>query len=191
MIVSRAYEQRRLKLLAELAVGKSVLDVGYAQHPNPFFAGLHRVGLDLNPPAPGAVQYEEEIVGDVTRVTELCAGRKFDSIVCAELIEHIENPYALLRDLRTLLADDGRLLVSTPNPLAFPVIVAELLRWKRYFYTRDHLYYFLPRWVERLFEATGFRLERTQPVGLWTPFAVTPRVPTVLSYQVIYVGRKT
>jgi hypothetical protein len=31
------------------------------------------------------------------------------------------NPYALLRDLETLLADGGRLLISTPNPLAFPV----------------------------------------------------------------------
>lgn len=190
MIVSQAYEERRLRLLGELAMGKTVLDVGYAQHPNPFFTGLHRVGLDLERPKPGPVRYEEEIVGDVTNIDRLCAGRSFDTIVCAELIEHIENPYALLRALRALLADGGRLLVSTPNPLAFPVVIAELLRWKRFFYTRDHLYYFLPRWVERLFEATGFHLERTRPVGLWTPFGVTPPAPTVLSYQVIYVGRK-
>lgn len=191
MIVSQAYERRRLRLLAELAVGKSVLDVGYAQQPNPYFTGLHRVGLDLERPQAGPVRYEEEIVGDVAAVTQLCRGRSFDTIVCAELIEHVENPYALLRDLKTLLADGGRLLISTPNPLAFPVVIAELLRWKRFFYTRDHLYYFLPRWVERLFEATGFRVECTRPVGLWTPFGVTPPVPTVLSYQVIYVGRKS
>ena len=92
--------------------------------------------------------------------------------------------------MRPLLNDDGVLLVSTPNPLAFPVVVAELLRLKRFFYTRDHLYYFLPRWVERLFDATGFRVVDVEGVGLWTPFASLPIGPASLSYQVIYVGKK-
>ena len=190
MIVSRAYDDRRLRLMAELSVGKTVLDIGYAQQPNPHLVGFHRTGLDLNRAKPGPVQYEEEIVGDVTRLTEICAGRRFDTVICAELIEHLENPYALLRDVHSVLADDGRLLVSTPNPLAFPVVVAELLRLKRFFYTRDHLYYFLPRWVERLFEATGFEMDRVVGVGLWTPIASFPYVPISLSYQVIYVGKK-
>jgi SAM-dependent methyltransferase len=190
VIIAGAYEERRLKMIADLCVGHTVLDVGYAQQPNPYLSRFHRVGLDLNPPAADAkVHYEEEIVGDVAHLSSLCAGRTFDTIVCAELVEHLENPYALLRELRPLLADDGRLIVSTPNPLAFPVIFAELLRLKRFFYTRDHLYYFLPRWVARMFEATGYKLESTHPVGLWTPLVALPVVPTALSYQVIYVGK--
>jgi len=189
MIVANAYETRRLKLLARLAVGQTVLDIGYAQQPNPFLKG-HRVGLDLNPSAPDAqVRYEEEILGDTADLQSLCADRTFDTVICAELIEHVENPYALLRALRPFVAPGGKLLVSTPNPLAFPVIVAEVLQLQRYFYTRDHLYYFLPRWVARLFEATGYVLERTVPVGLWSPLGALPVVPTVMSYQVIYVGR--
>lgn len=191
MIESRGYDRRRLRLLASFTQGTTVLDVGYAQQPNPYLNHFHRVGLDLNlPSAECPVRYEEELVGDVGGVAELLRGREFDTIICAEIIEHIENPYALLRDLHPLLADGGRLLVSTPNPLAFPVVVAEFLRLKRYFYTSEHLYYFLPRWVTRILERAGYEVEDVRPVGLWTPFFGIPLVPVALSYQVIYVARK-
>jgi len=190
MTTSAAYEERRLRLLARLAVGTRVLDLGYARQPNPYLEGFHRVGVDLERPADHGVRYEEEILGDVMTIGQLLEGRVFDTIVCGELIEHLENPYALLRALRPLLSDDGRLLVSTPNPLSIPVFVAEVMRSRRFFFTRDHLYYFLPRWVERLLEKTGYVVERLQPVGLWTPWRALPVVPVAMSYQVIYVGRK-
>lgn len=189
MITSHGYEDRRLRRLADLCRGNTVLDVGYAQQPNRHLRG-HRTGIDLTPSKNPAVRYDEEIVGDVATLPTRFPGRRFDTVICAELIEHLENPYQLLRDLRPLLNDDGVLLVSTPNPLAFPVVVAELLRLKRFFYTKDHLYYFLPRWVERLFEATGFRVVDVEGVGLWTPFMSLPVGPPSLSYQVIYVGQK-
>lgn len=189
MITSHGYEDRRLRRLADLCRGNTVLDVGYAQQPNRHLRG-HRTGIDLTPSKNPSVRYDEEIVGDVATLPTRFPGRRFDTVICAELIEHLENPYQLLRDLRPLLNDDGVLLVSTPNPLAFPVVVAELLRLKRFFYTKDHLYYFLPRWVERLFEATGFRVVDVEGVGLWTPFISLPVGPASLSYQVIYVGQK-
>lgn len=187
MITSPVYEEKRLRILAELTEGRTVLDLGYAQQPNPYLRGVHRVGVDLKRPSSGP-EYEEQIVGDVTHVDELLAGRTFDTILCGELIEHLENPYAFLRRLRTLLATDGRLVLSTPNPLAFPVVIAEALQLHGYFYTRDHLYYFLPRWVDRLLEATGYHVEMKRAVGLWTPWFVVSS-PVALSYQVVYVAR--
>ncbi len=103
----------------------------------------------------------------------------------------MENPYELLRQLHPMLNASGRLIVSTPNPLSFPVVIAEALRLRRYFYTHEHLHYFLPRWVERIFEVTGFTVEDVRAVGLWTPWGPVPFAPTILSYQLIYVGRKT
>jgi SAM-dependent methyltransferase len=38
-----------------------------------------------------------------------------DVVTCLEVIEHVENPRHLLRESRTLLAQDGMLLVTTPN----------------------------------------------------------------------------
>ncbi|MGF1608461.1 MAG: class I SAM-dependent methyltransferase [Kiloniellales bacterium] len=186
---SAAYEQARLRKVAALAEGQSVLDIGYAQIPNPYLEGHHRVGFDLNSPSEGAVRYEEELRGDVCDITKVLQGRTFDTIICGELIEHLENPYAFLRDVRCLLKPAGRLILTTPNPLGFPVLLCELLRLRRYFYTTEHLYYFLPRWVMRMLEHTGYRVAAVKPVGWWLPFGVLGLCPVQFSYQVIYVAQ--
>jgi 2-polyprenyl-3-methyl-5-hydroxy-6-metoxy-1,4-benzoquinol methylase len=41
----------------------------------------------------------------------------FDFIYCGDGIEHLENPYLMLRELGRVLADDGVLVVVTPNYL--------------------------------------------------------------------------
>jgi len=192
VIVSNRYEDRRLRRLAAHVSGRSVLDIGYAQHPNPYLDAANTTGLDLTPPSPtNSHHYAEEVTGDVVELLKLFPGRTFDTVICAELIEHLENPYSFLRDVRSVLNDDGVLLLSTPNPLAFPVVAIEALRLKRFFYTRDHLYYFLPRWVERLLERSGYRVTGLEGVGLWTPFGSLPvKTPVSASYQVIYVAQK-
>lgn len=43
-------------------------------------------------------------------------GRRFDTIVAGEVIEHLENPGVFLRNMRRHLADHGVLILSTPNP---------------------------------------------------------------------------
>ena len=41
----------------------------------------------------------------------------FDYVVCLEVIEHLDDPFALCRELRRVLRTDGQLFVSTPNIL--------------------------------------------------------------------------
>ena len=41
----------------------------------------------------------------------------FEYVVCLEVIEHVENPMALCRELRRVLRPRGRLFISTPNIL--------------------------------------------------------------------------
>jgi 2-polyprenyl-3-methyl-5-hydroxy-6-metoxy-1,4-benzoquinol methylase len=40
---------------------------------------------------------------------------QFDAVICLEVIEHIENPGKLLRDIFRVLKKEGKLLISTPN----------------------------------------------------------------------------
>ena len=188
LLVSSSYEQRRLRLLANRVQGKTILDIGYAQHPNLHLRNVHRVGLDLQAPKiPSG--YEEEILGNVFDLDTLLPNRKFDTIICGEFLEHIENPYDLLRKLHAFLAPNGVLLLSTPNPFGFPVVLLELLRSKRFFYTTDHVYYFPPRWMERMLERCGYTVTEVAPVGLWLPKGHIPIPSVAISYQVIYVAK--
>lgn len=189
LLISKAYERRRLKLLAQEVQGETVLDIGYAQHPNGYLENCHRVGLDLNRPQ-YASGYEEEVVGNACLLTELFPDRLFDTVICAEFIEHIEQPYDFLRNVHSVLKEDGCLLLSTPNPLGFPVVFVEYLRNKKFFYTDDHVYYFTPRWMERVLERTGYCVEKVIPVGLWLPKGYVPMPIVSCSYQVIYVARR-
>jgi len=47
---------------------------------------------------------------------------RFDQIICCEVIEHILSDRKLLSDLSALLEPGGRLLLTTPNPDAKPLV---------------------------------------------------------------------
>src|SRR3984893_12778310 len=53
--------------------------------------------------------------------------RGYDAIVCADVLEHLREPGAVLDQLPLLLADGGRLLISIPN-VGYAGIVAGLLK---------------------------------------------------------------
>ncbi len=60
---------------------------------------------------------------------ELAAsGSRYDCIVCSEVLEHLEDPARCLVELRTLLVDDGLLLVSFPNGLGSFEVLCHLER---------------------------------------------------------------
>ena len=41
----------------------------------------------------------------------------FDYVVCTEVIEHVENPFALCREIKRVLRPGGGVIMSTPNIL--------------------------------------------------------------------------
>lgn len=180
------YEAARLKRIASLCRGQTVLDIGYAQMPNHHFKGMDITGVDIGKPQ-FASGYGEEIEADAMDLENALRDRRFDNVVAGEFIEHVERPYDFLRSLTPLLATSGRLILSTPNPVAFPTLWFEWVLSRRFYYTDQHTFYFPPRWVVRLLERSGFQIAKVLPVGLWTPIGPLPS-PVALSYQVIYVA---
>lgn len=65
----------------------------------------------------------------------------FNYVVCLEIIEHVENPFAFCREIKRVLAAGGRAIVSTPNILrmrsriqyllegSFPQFDLPLIEW--------------------------------------------------------------
>ncbi|MGC8837726.1 MAG: methyltransferase domain-containing protein [Anaerolineae bacterium] len=86
----------------------------------------------------------------------------FDIVVMRELLEHVPDPLALLREARRVLREEGVLFVQVPNDLEG--VRARL--WRRVWWMIPplHLYYFDRKTLGALLERAGFRVVRW---GTW------------------------
>ena len=111
--------------------GKDVLDIGpcehteeYINHENWFFRkeaelAKHLVGVDINQKL---CKYAQNLGFDI-RHTDACSeeflGQKFDLILACDVIEHVSNIGGLLRFIKNHLTNDGKAIVTTPNPFFY------------------------------------------------------------------------
>jgi len=108
--------------------GWRILDLGAGPNPFPWVAGgaeyIHRREIKVTVDLPGTERPEGEALWSDAHVeTDLndldgqwsLLHQQYDLVVAIELIEHLENPWALMRRIRTCLAADGRAIVSTPD----------------------------------------------------------------------------
>ena len=118
--LAHAEHLARYRLALQLAGSRRVLDVACgAGYGTALLAGAaeHAVGVDVDEAAVAyaSSRYRQPqfIAGDIAALP-FEAGT-FDLVVSFETIEHVEAPERALEELRRVLADDGLLIVSTPN----------------------------------------------------------------------------
>jgi 2-polyprenyl-3-methyl-5-hydroxy-6-metoxy-1,4-benzoquinol methylase len=129
-IRSAPYENKR-NWICSLVKDKDVLDLGVVAHSLDFCLNhrdswLHGLIRDHAASVLGADVLKEEVKGleemgynvIVADALTLRLNRKFDVVVCGDLIEHVSNPGALLDTIAYHLCDNGFGVVTTPNPLA-------------------------------------------------------------------------
>jgi 2-polyprenyl-3-methyl-5-hydroxy-6-metoxy-1,4-benzoquinol methylase len=89
-----------------------------------------------------------------------------DCVVFADVLEHLPDPWAVLRRYRAMLGPGGRVVVSVPN-VAHRSVVEGLLRG-RFDYVdagildRTHLRFFTRASAIDLLESTGFKVEQVR-----------------------------
>ena len=126
------------------------------------------VGIELDEDAAAIAKkkLDDVYTGDVRHIIEILHDR-FDCIVASELIEHVDDPWSLLGDLRHLTKPGGRLVISIPN-VANASIINDLIRG-RFDYTyvgiacAGHLRFFTRASIEDLLDIAGWRLEAIVP----------------------------
>lgn len=100
----------------------------------------------------------------------------FDTVVAAEIIEHVGNPEALMSEGARVLAPGGRLIVTTPNPFCIPWIVKGR-RGPGATWNPQHVAWFDGRTLANLGElAAGLKLEEFEWVETRDPdLGLAPR----------------
>ncbi len=91
------------------------------------------------------------ICGEITQL--LSAKERFDYIVFADVLEHIRNPCAFLRDVHTLLKKDGIALVAVPS---LDSVSARLMKSRWMEFKPEHLWYFSTATLKQLFYGENF-----------------------------------
>jgi SAM-dependent methyltransferase len=81
--------------------------------------------------------------------------RRFDVVICEQVLEHVEDPWAAVENLRRLCVPGGLVIVSTP----FMIKVHELPEYGMLDYWR-----FTPRGLRLLLERAGLQVEE---MGAW------------------------
>lgn len=117
------------------------------------------------------------VVGNVEKLDLPFAPCSFDALILSEVLEHLIDPWSVVRRLAPLIRPGGMVLASSPNVTHWRV-VAELLRGRfeladQGVFDRTHMRWFTPSSYRALFEAAGFAVDHVGPV---TPFS--PRTRT-------------
>lgn len=88
-------------------------------------------------------------------------GSGLDYIFSIQVIEHVENPRLFLQEIKSLLAPDGRIVLSTPNRND---ILMKLLpeEFPKFFYRTQHNWYFDVESLTRCADLAGLSVEKVQ-----------------------------
>lgn len=151
---SHSWAQARLKDLPPTA---AVLDVGPGNGLMGKFLGdrgvknLVAVEIDAD-----AREHVRPIYREVVESLAQLHGQRFDMVLLLDVLEHMSDPEAFLRDLQSYLTPGGRILISVPNiahwSVRIPLLFGSFNYTSRGILDRTHLQFFTRK---RVYELLG------------------------------------
>ena len=159
-----------LTYLREVVRGKDVLDVGCVDHSagtetNDRWMHKHLaqtagsiLGLDILEEDCAELRRRgyNMVAGDACTVS---IGKDFDCIVAGEIIEHVENPGLMIRNLARHLRPGGKLIITTPNNFFGLHMIESLLCNPRDRWNAQHVAWYDPFTLTNMVERSGLRVE--------------------------------
>lgn len=97
----------------------------------------------------------------------------FDAVIFTDVIEHLVNPFAIIKEAKKVLKKGGRIIITVPNfarlnnrlkmLLGDPT---DLLHWAKYGDEVEHLHWFTKPKLQYLLESVDFKNISFVPTGL-------------------------
>jgi SAM-dependent methyltransferase len=113
-------------------------------------AGAHVSGVEMDGLYADVAERDRGLPIVRTHIEHHRFDQRFDVIALFHVLEHLEDPGALLEKIRTLLATQGKLLIEVPNLMG---------NWRMppgEFFRLEHLYNFSPATLTQLLRRSGF-----------------------------------
>jgi SAM-dependent methyltransferase len=163
---------RRIDYLRSLVAHRRLLDVGVVEHGienENTDTWLHRQLAEVATTSLGVDVLAEDVDRGWNVIChDLCASpipdAEFDIIVLGEVIEHLGSPQAMLENLCSMLAPEGRLVLTTPNPYMLHRTLHYLRG--RFPDSVDHVTLLSPPNIAELARRSGLRLDSWRGVEL-------------------------
>jgi 2-polyprenyl-3-methyl-5-hydroxy-6-metoxy-1,4-benzoquinol methylase len=161
-----------LELTEDLPAGR-VLDVGCSGGRLAEMLrdrGHHVTGVDLLDIPETTKRVDEFFQADLELGVPAEVGTGFDLAIAADVIEHLRNGDALLRDMGSRLNEGGKVLISVPNfghwyPRARTVL--GIFDYdQRGILDKTHVRFFTRRSLLRMIKKNGFKVTRMEMTGL-------------------------
>jgi ubiquinone/menaquinone biosynthesis C-methylase UbiE len=133
-------------------------DARFLKSVEPYIAA--GTGIDFKAPllTGGKIRTERRVLTDSLPYDDA----SFDVVTMLAVLEHLEKPEALLREIRRVLNPDGVLVLTVPSKAAKPVL--EFLSFRLGLVNRDeildHKAYHDRKSLETLFEASGLQMKK-------------------------------
>ena len=160
-------------VLDEISPRDKVLDIGCVQHTAEKEGSedhwLHGELCEISDSVLGLDYLEEEVEKLNERgYTAVCANaesfelnEKFDIITAGELIEHLSNPGEFVDRIRTHLRDNGKFILTTPNPWYIRRFFEALILGDVHA-NSEHTCWFDRRTLHQVLERHGFNVQMFQ-----------------------------
>ena len=90
------------------------------------------------------------------------SNQKFDVITLWHVLEHVDNLFEVIEQLKNLLHENGRLVIAVPNHKSYDANYYKEF-WAAYDVPR-HLWHFSQNSISKLFSELNFKVEKTLPM---------------------------
>jgi methionine biosynthesis protein MetW len=129
----------------------------------------------------------------------------FDCIILADVLEHLKNPWDVLKTLTNYLNKNGVIIASIPNIRHYTSILSLIFKghWpyrERGIHDKTHLRFFTLKNINELFEYSNLKIttikrkyriiEHPHPLNIFARYLALPIVKDFLTYQYLIIAKK-